>query len=427
MPAPIHGKKLELADIEGFVQSKEYEGIHLDYKLKLSKSSGPPSPASEDNEYKIAADICAFANAYGGHIVIGIEEERVPPPEAVSKARPKKTDRAKEAQPLDDADAVEWLAWLERIIRLRVAPVPTAEAYRVRSGEDGKVFLVVTVWRTDNGPYCYTDQDGIVRFYRRTESGNDHMAYDEIAEWFQRSQSLETRIRERFMESYRAATGANNQSSPFMLVQITPTSHFGRRLLSPAAAINPPDVDFFGTDFLRLEAIRTDLKGWRMRPRFHDGTEGWGDHSTVSLRLHKDGGLELLLRFRFNDGAYCITETDHGGKTHSCFSMQFVGKELERVLPLLMQWLDKLYTDSEYLLHFGLWNLQDHAIASENSGHRRMRHSWPTLMDRVCVFEPISVFRGDDIAAAIGAAARHIHHDCLYAFGSKPQPTQSSR
>jgi predicted HTH transcriptional regulator len=68
IPKPI--ERVTFADVANHVTTKVRESATLDYKLDVF----PPGDKGERNEF--LADVVAFANAAGGDIIYGVEEER---------------------------------------------------------------------------------------------------------------------------------------------------------------------------------------------------------------------------------------------------------------------------------------------------------------------------------------------------------------
>lgn len=56
-------------DLDALVSDKHAEGRSVDYKRDLNLSR-------EDDKKELARDVAAFANAGGGHLIFGIEEEK---------------------------------------------------------------------------------------------------------------------------------------------------------------------------------------------------------------------------------------------------------------------------------------------------------------------------------------------------------------
>jgi hypothetical protein len=91
--APIG--EIEFQDICDLVSTRAEEGIRLEFKRTLSTSDGQPDRWMQDQSGiggvardDIAKEIVAFANAYGGVIIIGIDETDDHPKRAAQPASP---------------------------------------------------------------------------------------------------------------------------------------------------------------------------------------------------------------------------------------------------------------------------------------------------------------------------------------------------
>src|ERR1700691_1595497 len=58
--------KIEYKDIEAFFNLKQPEGQRVDYKRELYRLK------TDEEKSELLADVCSFANTYGGHLLLGI-------------------------------------------------------------------------------------------------------------------------------------------------------------------------------------------------------------------------------------------------------------------------------------------------------------------------------------------------------------------
>lgn len=142
------------ADIASLIAA-EAEGQHLDYK----------APARSDRAWRdsIAKAACAFANADGGVIVIGVDD-------APRRPRP---------FPASTREVED----LQRALTTAIEPYPSGLQFR-RVGDETEAFLVVLVPQSFQAPHALM-RDGLSYPRRRGES-SEPMRPGEIADMFGR-------------------------------------------------------------------------------------------------------------------------------------------------------------------------------------------------------------------------------------------------
>ena len=86
---------VEFDDIANLVSQQVEEGIRLEFKRELPTSDGQSDRWMRDQSAigrvardDIAKEVVAFANAYGGIIIVGIDETEDHPPRAKNLASP---------------------------------------------------------------------------------------------------------------------------------------------------------------------------------------------------------------------------------------------------------------------------------------------------------------------------------------------------
>ena len=178
----IFGKPLDAlteADIQALVERGVTEGPHLDYKRELGTKG----------EYRdLAKDVAAFANAYGGYLVYGVEE----------KKEGDEGEAEIEIVGLAIPDIDGFLSALEQTVRARTTPsveVRTKAIELSTKEEDEKeprYVVVVEVPPSLNAPHM---ADHV--FYRRGDRTSSPMDYMEIRRAFSQRGDLVRGMRER--------------------------------------------------------------------------------------------------------------------------------------------------------------------------------------------------------------------------------------
>jgi hypothetical protein len=234
------------------------EDPYLDFKARLYK-------ATDADKHELAKDVTAIANAYGGDLVIGVEDD---------------DGFAKAIVPVPHAgEAVEWLQQVcaslveERISGLDARSVPVS----------GGHLIIVRIPQSLRGPHRVRRGDQTY-FYRRFGQHNLPMSLPDIREAFMRSTAWQESAEKFFAE--RAS-------------EARPHEHFVVGLLPVPISqqlVTPTDADLLP---ILQEPPYTRPMGWRARAgqeiRFtlHGLQSDTGRHR---LELWRNGNLEIAIR-----------------------------------------------------------------------------------------------------------------------------------
>ncbi len=138
-----------IGDIESLIASKVPEGEQIEFKenLPAKEQSGDPWISGQDRigdyaKNKILGEVVAFANAYGGALLMGIGESDTKPPVAAK------------ISPIPRC--AELAERLKLVFRDRVEPqLPRIEIFAVRTEDDSGV-VVIRVGRSRSAPHRVT-------------------------------------------------------------------------------------------------------------------------------------------------------------------------------------------------------------------------------------------------------------------------------
>lgn len=159
-------------DLQSLIANGEVEGKKIDFKEIL--------PSMTDSaKKKFLIDICAFANASGGHIIFGMVE---------------KGGKAIELPGIKIDDPEKEILRLEQIIQGGIAPrIPglQSRAIKLKNGNFAFVIRIPYSWAS---PHMITF-DGSSKFYSRSSSGNYQLDVQEIRSAFQTANTLSNDIR----------------------------------------------------------------------------------------------------------------------------------------------------------------------------------------------------------------------------------------
>jgi Putative DNA-binding domain len=144
-------EELKFEDIADLVNIPAEEGIRLEFKGNLPTSDGQPDRWMRDQSRigrvardDIAKEVVAFANAYGGAIVIGIEE---------TDDHPK---RAKELASPQIPRVVDCAEQLDRALRSIIdPPLPMLEVRGIASGASGEGAILIRVGASPSAPHGF--------------------------------------------------------------------------------------------------------------------------------------------------------------------------------------------------------------------------------------------------------------------------------
>lgn len=230
IPKPLD--EIERADVEALVTSQAKELRTLEYKQTLKV--GP------DNERKeFLADVSSFANAAGGDLLFGVEEERD------ANGKPTGIPKSVPGIAMPNEDAI--ILQLEGMIRDGIKPRMTVQFHTVKGFPAGPV-LLLRIPKSWASPHMVTLKE-TSRFYSRTSKGKYQLDVQEIRAAFVLSESLPERVR-RFRDERIARIVADETpvSIPAnyarLVLHVLPVVSFG--------PVTPVDISAVGRDWRSL-------------------------------------------------------------------------------------------------------------------------------------------------------------------------------
>jgi len=168
-------EEIQPSDIEALVSGGVPEDRTLEYKLTLPGNSA-------DDKKEFLADVSSFANASGGDLVYGVEEDRDP--------GGKPTGLPKSAPGINTANAGADIIRLENIVRDSIEPRLVFHVAVVQGFTNGPV-LVLRVAKSWAAPHMLK---GSPRFFSRTSAGKYPLDVNEIRAAFALSEALPERL-----------------------------------------------------------------------------------------------------------------------------------------------------------------------------------------------------------------------------------------
>lgn len=252
------------------------EGQHLDFKRDPYSPDGKGSGA-------IAIDVCAFANAEGGDIVVGIGKEKSGAPYTV--------------KPIE-GDPDHLLVQFQQAIDSGVTP--RIQGLSFKSVQyDGGWIIVIRVPRSWQAPHARViDQKKFV-FHIRRQANNSELRYDEVQRFFMRGLEIEDRVATFFDKRLSALDSGHRYYKASR-----PSSLYGGLVVHIAQATT-------GTSANPIDVGRAREKGDAFRPPMLGELYGGGGYysfSTLEGRL-----FYYHEKIAETDGAYAYTQVFRDG------------------------------------------------------------------------------------------------------------------
>ncbi|MFP3586513.1 ATP-binding protein [Paraburkholderia sp. SIMBA_055] len=298
MPLPSKVVDTTQAHLEQLIQEQVLEGPHIDFKREL------PPAWNDAAKHELCADVSAFANAGGGDLIYGIDENAQGQAAAVV---PQSVD--------PDATALRMADVLLNGVEPRL-PGVLVQPVRVNTGgNDGTVF-VVRVPQSWVGPHRVRQN---ARFFIREGNRKRELNVPEIRELFVRSDSQAQKVRDFRTERLgKILTG----EAPCRLSE---GSIWVLHLIPTQAALGTGSIDPLSYwDFARqIPILGTAAMSFRVNL---DGALG--------LRNEVEGvvhGYTQLFRNGFVEAVQVLSENARGtrilhGSTYEDHAAKFLGK-----------------------------------------------------------------------------------------------------
>ena len=264
------------------------EDQFLDYKWTFDFLEASDKNQKTKAKHEFRNDVCSFANADGGDIIVGISE---------------KNGLAASINPIciDNIDKFELDL---RNTLLPIQPVmPSVDFAFIRLGNGGYV-VIVHIEKGILKPYLTIEDQTVFRFFVRRGNRKESMSYSEISNYFLHAATFAAEVK-RF-RAERISELLEDNSGMFGVVHVIPVT-----FTNPVAFI--PVCDLFKSGKLHLpEQLNLYARG-RMLPNV-DGVwfpseDGLRDFQL--LRLFNNGSVELkfdLYTKKYRDEEYLMSD-----------------------------------------------------------------------------------------------------------------------
>ena len=156
-------ESVEFADLQELVDNSIRESLYLEYKTKMYENT-------DEDRLEFLKDVSAFANTFGGHLVIGIGEN--------------KGSASKVLGVLDNPD--KKIQWIERFVRDHIKPTIQGLKVRPIPIESDKYCFVLRIPPSWNRPHRI-EFNNANRFWIRNSIGVYEATMEELHTLFSRS------------------------------------------------------------------------------------------------------------------------------------------------------------------------------------------------------------------------------------------------
>ena len=378
-------KRLDLidkSDIDSLIYNGVTESRTIEYKEKL------PGNSDEDKK-EFLADISSFANASGGDIIYGIQEQR---------ENNKTTGIPEAAKGLSGVNSDAEIRRLENIIRDGIAPrIVGLQTKAIDGFQDGSV-IVIRIPKSWNSPHMVTFKN-LSRFFSRNSAGKFQLDVTEIRSAFIASESLAERIRqfriERIAKIIADETPVLLEPLPKIVLHVLPIASF-------TSGTNI-DVNFVVNNYSSLQPITSS--GCNQRHNFDGFVRHFSIQPSISYsytQIFRNGAIEAVDAF--------ILQVQEGQKI---IPSVYYEEELIKSLQQYLQLQQQLELTSPILIMLSFLGVKDYTMHIGNSWHR---HTYPidrdTLLIPEIVVEDYAAKASDILRPAFDAVWQACGWDC---------------
>ncbi|MCF4166661.1 ATP-binding protein [Zavarzinia compransoris] len=341
--------EVSVADLQALVEARIPEGRRLEFKRDHYGRT-------DDAKREFAADVSAMANALGGHLLIGIEEEN---------------GIASKIVGVDSENPDALVRGITESIRASIEPPILGVRVRWMEIEATRGVLVIQVERSWSAPHrVAVARDN--RFFLRDENGKHPMSVNELRRAFLFASEVEDRIR-RFRSERLELLIANegplavNDASPRLILHIVPQAAF--------------------TEDIQL---RFDPHGTGIRPL---GASGWNSMYSLDGLVTYSGPEEQFESVRafstlFRNGAVEAVGQVYAGERDGRrqLSLSGIEQEIAPALQHILSELQRLSVPPPYYLMLSLVGVRGHCAPTDewrgglSYPHRSDKMLLPELM-----------------------------------------------
>jgi len=203
-------------DLQSILDNSEYrENQYIEYKGSFSFQKVPKGPVQEAELVEFRNDVCQFANAEGGYLLFGIDEdEKTGIPKAIPGVEVQKPDKFE-------------LELRDKLFAVQPKRPPVQIKFIKLKNEN---YVVVFKIEHDYcAPYTQLENQSNYKFYKREGNQKTTIRYSELKNMFIQSRTLENEILEFRNERIAFRKEREKYNSGFVLFHMIPESFLTER------------------------------------------------------------------------------------------------------------------------------------------------------------------------------------------------------
>jgi hypothetical protein len=301
------------ADLQSLKDQSVPEDQSLDYKKGLFLKADPPK-----DEFR--ADVTAFANGIGGHLVIGMDEDKGIPTELCGME-------------ITDQDA--FTRQIDEVLQNKITPPVPGYKIRYVPVADGKTAIVIRIPQSYAKPHQITVGKDDYQFYVRNSAGKKRLTVDELRSIILRSESLAERIRsfrlERLGNIVSGDTPVKIEEGTRIVLHMIPLSAFGSTPRYDMTHLEDNDrltIPLTGPEVYSAVQRKYNLDGYLSFLKPMGSKEAW-----TYMQAFRNGVLEFVDAHSLNMGENGLHESFwHAGHELKIANAIRRGLELQRLL-----------------------------------------------------------------------------------------------
>jgi hypothetical protein len=243
-------EQIKLPDLQELITDKVQEGKTIEYKQAMYRLDHPDEKERDKQKEELLKDVSSFANTIGGHLIIGMAEDKGVPTDILGVELQNPDDENKRLHQLIET-------WLEPRISCAIQPVEK---------EAGKYVLVIRVQPSMVSPHRVVYQRQFGQFWARNSAGAYRMDTSELRRAFTLSESIYEQIkqfrRERVRQVLNGETPVPFGDKSTAILHLLPLDSFATKLSfsvsdlqSQIARLRPPTAQRSHSHRINLDGI----------------------------------------------------------------------------------------------------------------------------------------------------------------------------